>query len=562
MSHPMRLGQNPGWLALTLIGALVGTGCAATGEQNDAKTDYRDVLEDSYEADQPGATVIISRDGEVLYHDAIGMADMEMGVPLATGHILRLASVTKQYTAAAILKLVAEDRIALDDPLSEFLPDYPQGEVTVHQLLNHTSGIKSYTSIPGYMGDERIRRELSTEELVSVFRDLEPDFEAGSRWSYNNSGYVLLGAILESVTGEDWNDYIREALLEPAGIEHTDYYPQETVVPDRVEGYHAGDEVTNAPWLSMTQPHAAGALSATVADVDRWQQALHGGELLPDALYQRMITPEGAADESNYGYGIGRTDIRGREALQHGGGIHGFNTYALWIPAEKLSVVVLSNYAGHEPGSTVTARRLTARALGEAYPVEQPTIELSATDPETLVGTYRIDEDSTRTLELKDGELVSRRGEGATLVVKPVSRNRFIFPDSLTYFDVVRNDDGAVTALEFHHNGEAEIERAEKISDSVERDEAVSLSREAMERLTGHYEIQPGFVLEIRIEDGGLVGQATGQGSFPLTAHAENRLGNPDVGIRLDFDLPDTGPATALTLHQAGQAIPAERVSD
>lgn len=551
-----------GWLALTLVTALAASGCAATGGQNGADADYRAVLEDSYRADRPGATVIVSRDGEVLYHDAIGMADLEMDVPLATDHILRLASVSKQYTAAAILNLVAEDRIALDDPLSEFLPDYPQGDVTVHQLLNHTSGIKSYTSIEGYMGDERIRRHLDTEELVSVFRDREPDFEPGSNWAYNNSGYVLLGAIIESVTGQAWNDYIREALLVPAGIEHTDYYPQETIIPGRVEGYHAGDEVTNAPWLSMTQPHAAGALSATAADVDRWQQTLHGGELLPETLYQRMITPEGAAAESDYGYGIARTDIRGHAALQHGGGIHGFNTHALWIPSEKLSVVVLSNYAGHEPRPAVTARRLAARTLGESYPVDEPTIDLSATDPEALVGTYRIDEDTTRTLELKDGELVSRRGEGRPFVVKPVSRYRFVFPNSLTYFDVVRNEAGEVTALEFHQEGEAEIERAEKISDTVEREEAVSLSQEAKERLTGQYEIQPGFVLAIRIEDDELVGQATGQGSFPLTAYAEDRLGNPDHGIRLTFDLPETGPATALTLHQAGQAIPAERIND
>ena len=268
--------------------ALSSTGVA---EVDDEECRWRAVLSSVYEEDGPGAVAIVSREGQTIFHDAIGMADVELGVSLRKDHILRLASVTKQYTAAAILTLVDDGELSLEDTVGDLL-DYPQGDVTVHQLLNHTSGIKSYTSIPGYMSDERVRRELTTKELIEVFVNEEPTFEPGTSWLYNNSGYILLGAIIEKITREPWHDFVRERLLLPLGIEQTDYYPDRAIAKGRVSGYQRGEVITNASWISMTQPHAAGALSGTAADVDRWQRALHGGEVLPERLLERMRMPD------------------------------------------------------------------------------------------------------------------------------------------------------------------------------------------------------------------------------------------------------------------------------
>ncbi|MEA5444924.1 serine hydrolase [Gammaproteobacteria bacterium AB-CW1] len=556
----MRRVIYPG-LCLSLL--LLLTACA-NGHQ---PSPYQAAMEQAYAPDQPGATAVVSREGEILFQGAAGLVHMELGLPLEAEHRLRLASVSKQYTAAAILKLADEGKLALDDPLERFLPDYPQGEVTVHQLLNHSSGIASYTSIPGYMMDERIRRDLGTHDLIQVFADREPDFEPGEDWLYNNSGYVLLGAIIEEISGKPWHEYIREALLSPAGINETGYFSHEEIVPGRVPGYQAGETVSNAPWISMSQPHAAGALYGSAMDVDRWQRRLHGGELLSDEHYQAMIRADeiatGVVNGDDYGYGLILGEWRDQDLIHHGGGIHGFNTYAMYLPESALSVVVLSNHAGHEPAPAIMARRLAAIALGEPYPVEKERIQVDPDRLDELVGTYEIEEGVIRTLRVdEEGRLISQRQGGRAFPVEAVSPDRFVFATSLSYFDVERDGDGQVVALRFHQQGAPDYERAEKVSDDILEPEAIELDEAQMERLTGLYQIQPGFTLRVFIHDGGLHAQATGQGPVPLEATTPSRLRNQQFGLELVFDLPEHGPADSLTLHQAGQEIPAPRIEE
>lgn len=546
------------------------TACAGTPHNQSptanvtaSSSQFHKVLEETYSTDSPGATVVISQDGKVIFSEAYGMADLEMGVSMNEDHILRLASVTKQYTAAAILLLAQEGKLSLNDPLTRFLPDFPAGDVTIHHLLNHTSGIASYTSIPGYFTDERIRREVSTEELIKVFTDIEDDFAPGEGWNYNNSGYVLLGAIIEKVSGQTWNQYIEEKLLEPVGIEHTGYYPDEEVLTGRARGYHiANDKPVNAPWISMTQPHAAGALSATALDVDRWQHALHGGEIISQEMLERMYTPDEAASDAGYGYGLIRGNLRGHPMLHHGGGIHGFNTHTLWLPDEKLSVVVLSNYAGYEPRPGDVAQRLAAIAINEPFPIELPTAQLSNQALQEVVGVYRINENTTRSLRVVEGEIISQRDGGAEFKVRPVGDDQFVFLNSLSSFKLKRDDQGKVTGLNFYQGGEPEPEYAKKISDTVEVLVEIELTPAQMERLVGDYEIQPNFILSIRRSEKGLTGQATGQPALDFIAYSENVLFNKQVGAKLEFDLQENQPATGLTLHQGGQKMPAPRVTN
>jgi CubicO group peptidase (beta-lactamase class C family) len=546
---------KPAALAAFLILVL-----AACVPQDQAGEEFRTLLESIYAEDGPGATVVISREGEVRFSGAFGMADLEMGVPMNEDHILRLASVSKQYTAAAILKLAEEGRLSLDDPLERFLPEFPIGQATVHQLLNHTSGIRSYTDIPGYFDGERIRRVVNTAELIDVFVDETPDFEPGEKWRYNNSGYVLLGAIIEEITGQDWDSYIADALLKPAGIERTGYYPDELVLPGRARGYHKDGGSRNAPWISMSQPHAAGALSATALDVDRWQRALHGGEILSPEMLARMTEVEEVAGD--YGYGLVMGTLRNRPVIQHGGGIQGFVTFALWLPQERVSVVVLSNYVGHDPDVAPVAQRLAAIAINDPYPAELPTVPMSAAELAAVEGTYRIDRNTTRTLRAADGKLISQRQGGREFSVRPVGDDRFVFADSLSYFEIERDGDGNVYGLHFYQQGEGDPEFAEKISDTVEERGEFELSLAETERLVGVYEIQPGFTLSIRITDGALTGQATGQPAVGLKAAAGNLLYNAQFGLELEFDLGESGPASGLTLRQAGQTISAPRVTN
>lgn len=525
----------------------------------------RDLLGSIYTDQTPGAVVVVSRDGEVVFNEAFGMASLELDVPMAPDHILRLASITKQYTAAAILALAEEGKLSLDDPLSKFLPEFPVGEATVHQLLNHTSGIKSYTSIEGYMDSERIRKDLTTEELVAVFADEPVDFAPGERWAYNNSGYVLLGAIIEQVTEKPWNEFIRERLLEPLGIESTDAYADSTVLPGRVPGYAGpADEPTNAGHLSMTQPHAAGALMSTAIDMDRWQRALHGGRVLSEALYTRMTEPEAVTEETYgghaYGYGLLLGDWMGQPAIYHGGGINGFTTFAFWLPEEELSIVVLTNRAGPGWSTQDVTLRLAGLAMDKRYPGELPEVELSDEELQAFQGTYRIDEETVRTIRLEDGQLISQRQGGAEFRVSPVEGDRLVFEQSLSWFAVERDASGAVEAVALHQGWGAEPERAVRESDEVWQRESAEVSEEHLQRLTGRYELMPNFILTVRVVDGGMEIQATGQPAVKMEAESPVKFFNNQIGADIVFDLPETGPATGLTLYQGGQELPAPRM--
>ncbi len=563
--HPEEHRMNRIIISIATVMLLVAPLWARAADDFTEQAD--DMLGSIYTGQTPGAVVVVSRDGEVVFNEAFGMASLELGVPMATHHILRLASVTKQYTAAAILALVEDGKLSLDDPLSKFLPDFPVGEVAVHQLLNHTSGIKSYTGIEGYMDSERVRKHLSTEELVAVFADKPVDFAPGEQWAYNNSGYVLLGAIIEQVTDQPWNEFIRQRLLEPLSVESTDAYADSMVLPGRVPGYAGpADEPENADYLSMTQPHAAGALMSTALDVDRWQRALHGGDVLEDALYQRMITADGVSkdirDGQDYGYGLMTADWRGHPAIHHGGGINGFTTFAFWLPQEALSIVVLSNRAGSGWSTQDVALRLAGLAMDKPYPGELPELELPEKELKAFQGTYRIDEEVVRTIRFDDGKLISQRQGGTEFRVNPVEGDRLVFERSLSWFSVERDADGDVEVLALHQGWGGEPERAERVSDEVWERESVDVSQDRLQRLVGRYELQPGFILTVRVVDGGLEMQATGQQAIDLKAESPVKFYNTEVAADIVFDVPEDGPATGLTLYQGGQEMPAQRLDD
>lgn len=554
-----------------MVAGLLGLALVISPCWADAKEDFAreavEMLESVYSDETPGAVVVVSRDGEVLFNRAFGMADLELGVPMAPDHILQLASVTKQYTAAAILALVEDGELALDDPLSKFLPEFPVGEVTVHQLLNHTSGIKSYTSIEGYMSSERIRKDLETDELVAVFADEPVDFEPGEDWAYNNSGYVLLGAIIEEVSGQPWNAFIRERLLEPLGIESTDAYADSEILPGRVPGYAGPAEAPErAGFLSMTQPHAAGALMSTALDVDRWQRALHGGQVLDDALYARMIDPEAVTEEAvgdhDYGYGLILGEWLEQPVIYHGGGINGFATMVFWLPEAKLSIVLLTNRAGPGWSNVDMALRLAGLAMDHPYPVELQPATLSVDELAAYQGTYRIDEDTVRTLRVEDGKLISQHQSGPEFTVIPVEGDRLAFEQSLSWFAVERDASGAIEAVSLHQGWGGEPDRAERISDEVVLREAIDVPEAELQRLVGSYELQPGFILTVRVVDGGLEIQGTNQPAIAFQAESPTRFYSTQVGADIEFDLSETGPATALTLYQGGQEMPAPRLDE
>jgi len=522
-----------------------------------------ELLEHAYpDRSQPGVAVLVARGDTVLYRGARGAANIELGVPLSPDQVFRLGSITKQVAAAGVLKLAEDGKLSLDDPLLKFVPGYPGGDkVTVRMLLNHTSGIRSYTDLPGVM-DGPIQKTVSTAQLVDTFKAEKPDFAPGEGWKYNNSGYVLVGAVIEAASGMPWHAYLKKTFFDPLGMQHTGYGDETVaVIPGHVTGYTlANDKWAVARYLSMTQPHAAGALVSTVDDLLRWNRALHEGKLLKSDSYRQMITPIGKAQDAKYGFGITHDQLRGQDMLQHGGGIFGFSTYLLYLPAGDVTAAVLYNADSGRPpaiGTDTLARMLAARAIGKPYPQKQ-AIAIDAAALGEYEGVYRIDRDAARALRVVDGKLTSQRTGSPSYVLVPIGKDDFLFEEGLSRMRFERDAAGKLTAMRFFPDDEGAGELVARTSEAlpVER-AAVDLPRSVLERLAGAYAHQ-GMAMTVALADDKLTAQLTGQPPFELFAESQTKFFLKVVEASLEFTA-GSEPAAAVTLRQGGQVIEFKR---
>jgi CubicO group peptidase (beta-lactamase class C family) len=546
-------------LALPVAGAGV-----AVAQPADFRARADAILQAAYPADGPGATVIVTRRGRVIYSASRGMADIEGRRPLRADSVFRLGSLTKQFTAAIILQLVQEGRISLDDPVSRFFPDYPQpgAAATVRQLLNHTSGIQSYTAIPGFMGGDGPARAHTTAEMIALFRDRPSPTPPGQVWAYNNSGYVLLGAIIEQVSGKPWHRVLAERITGPLGLRSIGYGVERESLPAMAHGYGGGDARAEAARpIHMSVPHAAGALVGTAGDMARWAQALHHGRVVSPALYTLMTSPAPLPEGRThpYGMGLGLERMRGRPTIEHSGGIFGFSTYAVYVPAEDVYVAVLAN--SDEPASPpgLAAWRLAALAAGDPFPV----MTRSAVAPETVapfLGVYRVgDGEVRRRFFSRDGKLYTQReGGGRDLEVYAAGGDRFFYaPNSLTWFQMVRSPDGA-HVMEMHQDGAVTGERAVRIGD-IPVEVSVPVGREVLQSYVGQYQTPgPGAAIALG-ENGVLTVQLSGQEALPMRALSATEYIVQGVNARIVFH-PENGQTGRFVIHQGGRELEARRV--
>ena len=329
-----------------------GVRVAAQGEKA-AKID--ELLKSYQNLRQFNGAALVAEDGKVIFKKGYGMANMEWELPNAPDTKFRLGSITKQFTAMLILQLVQEGKIKLDGKLTDYLPDYRKetGErVTVHQLLNHTSGIPSYTGLPNFFQDVS-RNPYTVSDFVKKYASGDLEFEPGSKFNYNNSGYFLLGAIIERVTGKSYEQALKERIFDPVGMKDTGYDHHDRLIPKRAAGYArqpAG--YVNAAYLDMSLPYAAGSLYSTVEDLYLWDQALYTDKLISPQLKELMFKP--GLDNYAYGWGVTKAPLgpAGEPVtiIRHDGGINGFNTLIARIPESKNLIVLLNNTGGTKLG--------------------------------------------------------------------------------------------------------------------------------------------------------------------------------------------------------------------
>ncbi|MFV8341884.1 serine hydrolase [Flavobacterium sp. XS2P39] len=317
------------------------------------KTDQIDKLMNLYsEYGQFNGSVLVADAGTVIYKKGFGMANMEWNIPNQSDTKHRLGSVTKQFTAVLIVQLAEQGKLTLDAPIATYLPNYPKAsgdKITIHHLLTHASGIPNYTSFANFEKDLSINT-YSPEAFLKVFADSPLEFTPGEKFAYSNSGYFLLGYILEKVSGKSYEQCLHDNILTPLKMSNTGYDHHETILKNRATGYEKnGKNYKNAAYLDLSIPYAAGSLYSTVDDLYLWDQALYTEQLLSKKYKDLLFNSYIPAGPGHYGYGwfINKAFTGEKKEsltiIEHGGGINGFNTLFSQIPSDKKLVVLLNN---------------------------------------------------------------------------------------------------------------------------------------------------------------------------------------------------------------------------
>lgn len=401
--------------------------------------------------------VLVARGDEVLFQGGYGKADLELDVPNTPESVFRLGSLTKQFTAAAILQLQEQGLLDINDTVDRYLPGYPHGdEITIYQLLNHTSGIPDYEFLESKMV---YRNAVSLDALMAKFSDLPFDYTPGSQFKYSSSGYVILTAIIEKVSGQSYADYLAEHIFQPLGMEATRYDNADTVLPGRASGYTwDGDAYHNAEFFDMSNAAGAGGLVSTVGDMYKWDHALYTDAVLSAAAREAYFAPSVRMEEgmsSAYGWMI--MDTPEHTLAVHGGEINGFLTFVIRDPTTQLYVIVLSNVENQ--AAVDVAQGLAAIAYGEPYdmPGQPPAVEVVEVDPAVLqkyAGSYQVSADMTFTITAEAGHLFGQAPGQPKFEIFPTSETDFfaMIADIKLHFEV--GADGAVTELVIHEGGQ------------------------------------------------------------------------------------------------------------
>jgi CubicO group peptidase (beta-lactamase class C family) len=523
-----------------------------------------ELLLENYPPGAPGASALVVRDGKVLLRKGYGLANLELGVPVKPEMVFELGSVTKQFTAAAVLMLAERGKLSIDDDLTRWLPDFPTHghKITVEHLLTHVSGIPSYTGMAEWLS--RLREDLTLDQLIGLFRGKAPEFAPGERWAYNNSGYILLGAIIEKASGRSYEDFVEQEIFAPLGMRSSYYAHQDEAVPGRVEGYEKNEKgFARARYLSMTHPYAAGALQSTVDDLWRWEQGLAAGKVVSAQSLERMFTPAKLASgaSTHYGYGWSTFEYQGRKVIEHGGGIFGFVTHVARVPEEKLYVAILSNNTGTEKGPEDLGLAITAKAIGAAFE-DRPATALSATELDEYVGVYRFDAETTRTITREGPKLFSQRSGGRKSEVRPAAKDDFFFADGASRLRFRRDPAGKVTAVELLASAGPDGVGARTNEPLPSERRAVTLDPAIYDAYAGVYELAPGFNLTVTREGAQIFAQATGQSKAEIFPQSETEFFLKVVDARITFQRGDAGngKVTGLVLHQGGRDVPAKRL--
>ncbi|WPO78357.1 serine hydrolase domain-containing protein [Flavobacterium sp. KACC 22761] len=432
----------------------------AKGQSKDDKQlikNLDELLSEKFITASPGCVVLVAKKGEVVYRKAFGSANLELNVPMKPEMVFKLGSITKQFTAVAILQLVEQGKISLQDSLQKFVPDFPSKskKITVENLLTHTSGIRDYMQID-YQEPNLERRDFDPKELIDHFKNFPLEFEPGTKYKYSNSGYFLLGYIIEKVSGKSYKTYLQENILKPLNLNQIYFDTSNAIIPNRVSGYRKeGSEFKNADYWSMTIAYAAGELISNADDLLKWNIGLYSCKILKKETLDKAFVPFKLKDGSmtEYGYGWILKNINGIKSIEHGGAITGFLSNEIYFPEEDVFVATLFN-CECAPKDELSVD-IASIALGKTF---QNEVKIDDALLNEYLGTYTLSKDTKRTIVIikENGHLLAKISGQGTVPLIFQSNTKFQFKNILDAECEFIKENGKVTKFNVSQNGNFE----------------------------------------------------------------------------------------------------------
>ena len=514
-------------------------------------------------ANLPGCCVLVSREGNILYSKGFGAANLEHDVSVTTKTKFRIGSVSKQFTAAAILKLCEEGKLSVDDPLSKHMPDYPRGdEVTIHHLLTHTSGIQSYTSQPDFL--ETVASPTTVEKRIESFRDKPFDFSPGEKWQYNNSGYFLLGHLVEKLSGMSFGDYLEKTFFEPLGMHDTGVHETSAILKHEATGYsYSGGAVSKALNWDMSHAGGAGNLYSTAEDLHRWNEAIFNGKVLSEESLKAAFTPVKLNGDkpspTSYGYGWMIDEYRGLKRIGHGGGLHGFLSYLCRFPEQKLTIVAFHNSS---PAKAELAPQSIANFAAAAYlwqdMKERPRFVVDkSVNPKTyddFVGRYAYGPGAILTVMRRDNQLFAQLTGQPSFEIFPYDASKFFWKVVDAQVEFLHDEQGKVTSVRHTQSGNRFV------APRMEEQAVVEVADEVLDKYVGKYRYGLFAVLTVRREGNQLLAKMTAQPEFKIFPKSETEFFWKVVPAEVRFVSNDEGQVEKVIHKQGGSTIEAKRI--
>jgi CubicO group peptidase (beta-lactamase class C family) len=507
----------------------------------------------------PGVAVLVSQDGKVLYKKAFGFADLEKKEKVSPETKFRIGSITKQFTAAAILKLQEEKKLSVTDKLSKYFPDFPKGEeVTLYHLITHTSGIHSYTGKNEFL--QKVTSPITNDSLLNFFKNDPYDFNPGEQYRYNNSGYFLLGYIIEKVSGKSYSQYLKDTFFEPLKMTNTGVHTSALTLKNEAKGYmKPGGKYERALNWDMSWAGAAGALYSTVGDLFLWNEALYNGKVLndksfADALTSVKLNNGKTPPDGEYGYGLGLRKYRDLAVVEHGGGLHGFISQLSRFPQEKFTVVILTNLS--PPEVNMSASTVAQFYLWEKM-AKQPSFSAqsyAAQDVKQYEGRYDFRNGAVMTITSEKNELFAQLSGQPKFPIFASGPDEFFWKVVDARIQFNKNEKGEVIGGQFTQNGNViDVPK-------MKEEKIVLVDPSLYKNYTGKYDYGNNFHITVTTENNKIFAQGTNQPRLEIFPVSEKEFVVMDINARITFVEGPDGKVNKLNLDMGGQKKDAPKI--